>query len=236
MHDRLSRYTPPTTQPYQEIVPQQVVLVIDAFFWRRGDGVMVFRAANLKRNLLWFPVASENVNHYLYGVGLLQQAGWQVTGFTVDGRKGVITALESIAPVQYCQFHQKQTVRQYLTKRPKHQAAQELKVIADLLAVTDRQSFETWLQAWYDQQQDLLKERTYHESGKWSYTHRRLRSTYFSLKHHLPWLFTYHEHAQLPNTTNTLDGSISHLRTLHRVHRGAQLRRKHNLTDTFLRG
>lgn len=236
INDRLKLYNPPATQPYQELKPQPIVLVVDAFYWKRGDGIMLLRAANLKRNLLWFPVASETIADYQYGIDCLIKAGWKITGFVVDGRRGVIKALETIAPVQYCQFHQKKTIRGYLTKNPQAQAARELKAIVDLLTITDKQSFEAWLNAWHKTYETMLKERTTHPSGKRSYTHRRLRAAYFSLVHNLPWLFTYHQYPAIPNTTNSLDGSISHIRTLHRVHRGKKLNGRHKLTDTFLRG
>jgi hypothetical protein len=236
MNALLNAYEPPKTQPYQELLPCSIVLVIDAFYWQRGDGVMLFRAVNLKRNLLWFLIKSETIADYLTGVNRLIEAGFNITGFVVDGRKGVVKALEKIAPVQYCQFHQKKTIRGYLTKNPKHEAAIELKAIADKLTTTDKLSLEANLQKWHIKWDDPLKERTEHPGGGWGYTHRRLRSAYFSLIHNLPWLFTCHNYPEIPNTTNSLDGSISHLRTLHRVHRGVQLRRRCNLTDTLLRG
>lgn len=236
MRTRLDRYRIPNRQPYQELLPQSVVLVIDAYFRKRGDGTIVFRSPALGRNLLWYDIRYETVEAYLQGVSLLQTSGWQITGFTIDGRKGVVTMLAAIAPVQYCQFHQKKTIRTYLTSRPKHPAGQELKVITDRLTITDQPSLEAWLRDWHDKWRWLLKERTVHPNGRWSYTHRRLRAAYRSLLTNLPWLFTCQQHPALPNTTNSLDGSISHLRTLHRVHRGIQLPRRIKLTDTFLRG
>jgi len=212
------------------------VLVVDAYYRSRSDGTLIFRSPALKRNLLWFDIQTESVALYEYGINLLIQSGWRVIGITVDGRKGVIQALSKVAPVQYCQFHQKKTIRKHLTKHPQHSAAQELKAIADRLTYTDQPSMAGWLAQWRQRWDGVLKERTYHPSGKWSYTHRRLRAAYFSLIHNLPWLFTYHLHPELPNTTNSLDGSIRHLRTLHRVHQGIQLQNRRKLTDELLRG
>lgn len=173
----------------------------------------------------------------------MRKVGWEIQGFVIDGRKGVAQALQAYAPVQYCQFHQKKTIKKYLTSNPQTQPAIELKIIADRLTFTDRPSLEGWLQAWHEKWAETLKERTIHpESQRWSYTHKRLRSAYFSLIHNLPWLYTYHERMvelnklPIPNTTNSLDGSISHLRTKVRVHSGVKKLSRQKITDTLLRG
>ena len=233
---RLDAYQIPVTYPYQELKPQPLTLVIDAYFRSRSDGTLIFRSPELKRNLLWYDITHETVGDYVRGVKLMQEAGWIFTGFTIDGRKGVAGALEQIAAVQYCQFHQKKTIRTYLTLKPQLEAAIELKEIVSRLTMTDEASFSGWLNNWHQKWSGVLKERTVHPGGGWSYTHRRLRSSYRSLKTNLPWLFTYQKHQGLPNTTNSLDGSISHLRTMHRVHRGLQLQRRRKVTDTLLRG
>ncbi|MGD9577531.1 MAG: hypothetical protein AB7Y74_04705 [Syntrophorhabdus sp.] len=70
----------------------------------------------------------------------------------------------------------------------------------------------------------FLKERTVDTStGRWHYTHRRLRSAYRSLRINLPYLFTYQKYPELaiPNTTNALDGTFAHLKELVNIHRGA---------------
>ena len=173
----LDAHTIPTAYPYQELTSRPTTLVIDAYFRSRGDGTLIFRSPELKRNLYWKDIAYETVAEYLAGIRLMQAAGWVFTGFTVDGRKGVVPALSAIAPVQYCQFHQKKTIRDYLTKNPKTDAAKELKTIVNLLTVTDEASFRAWLEAWHTTWHSFLKERTVHPDGSTSYTHRRLRAT-----------------------------------------------------------
>lgn len=232
----LNTHQVPRTQPYQELEPTKTVLVIDAFYRSKHDGTLVFRSPELKRNLLWFDIASETVNSYLYGVHKLQMAGWEVSGFTVDGRKGIVKALSVIAPTQYCQFHQKQTIRRHLTLNPQHPAAIELKDLAEYFIHSDEPSMRAWLDEWYKKHQAVMKEKTMHPSGSWSYTHRRLRAAYFSLNNNLTSLYSYHHYKQLPNTTNSLDGSIRHIRTLHRVHQGIKLANRRKLTDETLRG
>ena len=77
----------------------------------------------------------------------------------------------------------------------------------------------------------LLEKSVNERTGKSQYKHRSIRSAHRSLKHFLPYLFTYKEHPDLkiPTTTNQLDGGLfSPLKDLLKVHRGSsrELRRK----------
>jgi hypothetical protein len=226
----------PDTYPYQELPPQPIYLTIDAFYWGQKEGVLVFKASNLNRCLFWCEIETESRSDYQAGVALLIEMGWTILGITVDGKKGVLTALSAYAPVQLCQFHQLATVTRYLSRRPQLMAGYELKRIALTLTKTTLQDLAFYLNAWYLKHRLFLKEKTYHPSGRWSYTHKRIRSCYFSLQRNLPFLFTFHQHPGMPNTTNCVDGSISHLRTLHRLHRGAKLHRRRKITEEILRG
>lgn len=241
---QLDAYQLPVGQPYQTLRPQPVALAIDGWFFRRGDGHLVFRVPNLKRNLHWQRIGYETVADYEQGLTRLARAGWTVTGLVVDGRKGVVIRLSSFYPVQICHFHQLATITRYLTKRPRSEAAQELRALSLTLTCTTREHLEAYLALWYFEWEELLAERTYHDSctktgrRRWSYTHRGIRSAYRSLNSNLPYLFTYQEQPELglPNTTNSQDGSVSHTRTLLRVHRGLKLNRRDKLTDVLLRG
>jgi hypothetical protein len=210
--------------------------VIDAFYWNRSEGILVFRAKNLRSSLLWLEIHTESRAYYQAGITILMNEGWQIKGITVDGKKGVLKALEAYAPVQLCQFHQLATVTRYLGKNPQLPAAVELKRISQRLTKTSPEKMAFYLKAWHLKHREFLKEKTYHPSGKWSYTHRRLRSCHLSLKRNFEYLFTYQKHEGMPNTTNMVDGFISHLRTLHRIHRGLKLHRRRKVTEELLRG
>jgi hypothetical protein len=232
----IDSYKHPETYPYQELIPQPIHLVIDAFYWKRGEGVIVFRSHNLKRCLFWFDISYESIACYQAGVNALIAAGWDILSITVDGRKGVLNTLKGYAPIQLCHFHQLATVTRYLSKNPRLQASIELKKIASSIGYIDPEKLDIILKTWHQKHHSFLKERTYHPSGKWSYTHKRVRSCYYSLSRNMVYLFTYRKDLKIPNTTNTMDGYISHLRTLHRVHRGTILRRRRKITEEVLRG
>jgi len=99
--------------------------------------------------------------------------------------------------------------------------------------------FSKLLLKWHKKWENLFKEKTVNEkTGRWEYTHRRLRSAYYSLKTNLPYLFTYQEkqnrHLNIPNITNSLDGSFAHLKDSLRVHRGLKRSRKIRLIELLI--
>ena len=220
------------------------MLIVDGFFFGRGVGTMLFRAANLHRNIHWFEIGYETVSDYTKGIDELERQGWIIQAVVCDGRPGVRAALAPRYPVQMCQFHQVQIVTRYLTRNPELPAAIQLKSLVSTLSRTDEATFTAGLTAWHDRWESFLKERTVGDlltkTGKrrWGYTHRRIRAAYRSLKASLPYLFTFERYPALhiPNTTNSLDGSISHLRDKLRVHRGLKLQTRRKLTEELLKG
>lgn len=218
---------------------EPVNLIMDATFFSRSDGVVVCRAHG--RNLYWREITSEKVEHYERCLDALVAAGFRFRSFTIDGRKGVRTMLLERyprIPIQHCQFHQLQTITQKLTRRPKLEAGKELRATALTLARMTREEFTKALDEWYERWGEFLKERTYSMERKrqWRYIHERLRSAYFSLRRNLPWLFTYLDHPALniPNTTNSCDGSFSHWKNKVKLHRGIRKQRKKKMIDYLL--
>ena len=137
-----------------------------------------------------------------------------------------------------CQFHQAAIVRRYITKKPRLPASIELKDIVSMMKQTDKESFEVALKLWHKKWEQFLNERTLNEkTGKSHYTHKRLRSAYRSLKTNLPWLFTWYDNIELniPNTTNSIEGSFADLKNKLRNHNGLSKARKMKFIDGFLK-
>ncbi|MCH7535929.1 MAG: hypothetical protein IH948_09375 [Bacteroidetes bacterium] len=140
-------------------------------------------------------------------------------------------------PVQMCQYHQTAIITRYITKKPRLQAGVELRELIFLLTKTDKESFIGGLDEWHKKWKRFLKEKTTNpDTGKWHYTHRRIRSAYRSLKSNLPYLFTWYDYKELkiPNTTNSLEGTFSNLKTKLRVHSGLKELRKKKVIDEIL--
>lgn len=219
-----------------KVIPQKIVLVIDTTYFKQF-GLMVFRSANLKKNLLWKIVDHETNYEYFLGIQELINDGWAILGIVADGKPGLGNLFPEI-PFQKCQFHQFQSVTQCISKNPKLQASQELRQIMFYLKETDQVSFEYFLDQWYEVWQDFLKEKTTNIfTGKKQYTHQRLRRAYFGLRRNLEVLFTFQYHSkelQIPNTTNSLDGYFSHLKSKLSVHRGASKETQINLISQLI--
>ena len=210
---------------------------MDTTYWGNNFGVMLFKDAITKENLLKYYVKSETNALYKQGIKKLEGQGFIIDGIVCDGRRGLISLFNGI-PVQMCQFHQAAIVRRYITKNPRMHAAIELKEITALMKQTDRESFEGALNEWYISWETFLNERTVNEeTGKSTYTHKRLRSAYRSLRTNLKWLFTWYDNLELniPNTTNAIDGHFADLKNKLRNHNGLSRRRKIKFIDEFLK-
>ncbi|MCO5230949.1 MAG: transposase [Chitinophagales bacterium] len=210
---------------------------MDTTYWGRSFGVMLFKDAITKENLLKYYVKTETNAKYIEGIKTLKSKGFTIKAIVCDGRKGLMQSFEGI-PVQMCQFHQAAIIRRYLTKKPKLKAAQELMQVVDLMKQTDKESFAGLLQLWLEKWSAFLNERTINTiTNKSFYTHKKLRSAYRSLSNNLNRLFTWYEYIELkiPNTTNAIDGHFADLKNKLRNHNGLSIERKRKFIDGFLK-
>lgn len=216
--------------------PRKVIIITDTVYFGRDFGVMVFRDYLKRENLICKIVKYETNLDYRRGIQELEDLGFEILGMVVDGRKGLLTGFPNI-PTQMCHFHQKQIVRRYLTRNPKLEAGKELNKIMEILSITDKASFEGLLNEWFDKWKEFLSERSIDkDTNRTWFRHKKLRSAYFSLKRNLPYLYTYLEYLDInmPNTTNSLEGSFAHLKDKVRVHRGLKKHRKVKLIKEIL--
>ncbi len=210
---------------------------MDTTYFGRTFGVMLFKDSYTKENLLKYYVKTETNLLYQKGINELQSKGFKVQGIVCDGRRGLLHSFPNIA-VQMCQFHQVAIIRRYITKNPKLPASIELKELVSMLKLTDKESFEGGLNLWHEKWKPFLQERTLNsETGKSSYTHKRLRSAYRSLKNNLKYLFVWYDNMELniPNTTNAIDGHFADLKNKLRNHNGLSLKRKKKFIDEFFK-
>lgn len=225
-------------QNKKDVLPQETVIIADTTFFGRKYGVCVFRSPELKKNLWWIEVSKEIMATYYYGRKILETKGWSFTSAVIDGRRGMTTVFKDI-PVQICQFHQMKNVTKYLTRRPETLAGQELRSIMLTLPKSDEKEFTKFLLNWEKQWKDFITEKTYITGTKyWYYTHKNVRGAYKSLERNLPYLFTYlkYPHLKMPNTTNSIDGSFSHLKSKLTIHRGLRKDRRYKVIEEILGG
>ena len=217
---------------------KEVVILMDATYWGRNFGVLLIVDAYRKR-LLWrkFLDKKETIADYLEGIEWLRENNFIIRGIVCDGLRGLAQSLSQYK-VQYCQFHQVKTVVEYLTKNPQTEAGQELLKIAYLLCHTDKESFEGMMEMWHTKWDRWLKQRTlYRKTGKKVYTHRRVRSAYFSMKRNMKWLWTYYDYPDtpIPNTNNILEAINTDLKSKLRVHNGMSKRYRKLFIDEYFK-
>lgn len=203
-------------------------IIMDTTYFKRNFGVMVFMNQLDGKVIHIQFVKRENAALYAAGLAEIQKKGINIQSITADGFRGLNVLFPDI-PFQLCQFHQQQTIRRYLTRRPKSDAAKALKILSDGIFQTTEVRFRHDLGKWYDTYKDYLNEVSRSEDGRQTwYTHKRLRSAYNSLKRNLPYLFQFEQNRELsmPNTTNPLEGRFTELKTKIRCHSGMGISRK----------
>ena len=227
--------------------PRLVTVILDVTYFK-GFGVLVAYDPYAKQvrgydRVLYYAVleGTERTRDYDVATDTLEAMGFVIRAAVIDGRRGVKAMLERKGiPVQYCQFHQLQTITQCLTKRPVLTPNKELRAIALSLTRTTREYFSYQLDKWYAEHGDWLKERYIEpKTGRTRYQHDRTRRAYFSLQRNLDTLFTYHNEqlqahdVRLPNTTNPLDGQFGVWKKRINKHPGASKQRIITLLRSF---
>lgn len=212
-------------------------VLMDTTYFGRNFGVMVFKNSITTEVLLKYYVKTETNQQYSKGIEEIARRGIKIQSIVCDGRKGLFQLFGAV-PVQMCQFHQMQIIKRYLTQNPKLEASKELRILSLRITKASKAEFVFELEAWGVKWDLFLKERTISsKSGKSYYTHKTLRSAYFSLKRNLPWLFIFEQYPEMriPNTTNALEGLFSDLKNKLRNHNGMSLERKKKFIDGFFK-
>ncbi len=129
-------------------------------------------------------------------------------------------------------------MKKYLTTKPKLESHKALLGIARLIAKSTEEKMRAMLVEFEKTyRHDLNEKHVCSHCGKPVYTHRKLRSAYRSLATNLPFLYTYQKYPKLniPNTTNSLDGSWNALKTHVNVHRGLRFDRRFKVIRAYLK-
>lgn len=175
-------------------------------------------------------------------LGNLIQLGVHIESITCDGHKGILKAIKKSLPdvtVQRCLVHIQRMCLLWLTRNPKHEAGAELRRLVLLLlqikAQNDRLYWTQELERWYSRHKEYLQEKTFNEqTGRYWYTHKLLRRSYFTIKRALPNMFHYLNNPAIPNTTNGLEGFFSHLKNHLDLHRGLTLKHRINFIKWYV--
>jgi hypothetical protein len=222
----------------RKLEPKEIILVIDTTYFD-GFGVMLFRCARHRENLLWYFIyENETVALYLTGIAELESQGYVILAIVFDGKSGLIQALTGRYLVQLCIFHQVKTVRRHITKYPRLEAGKELQQIMYQLKSVSKEIFIKLISDWHEQWKIFLAEQTISPiNGRKHFVHKRLRAACRSVRKNFPYLFTWRDYPELeiPSTTNSLDGTFSHLKQKIHIHRGLSMETQKKAIEDILR-
>ena len=222
---------------------REVGLVIDVVFFNKRKyksefGIMIFYDAIKQEPLFWKEVKNEKLEDYQSMFFKLKQKGFTFKYIVIDGKKGLKEFFINQKEIlQYCQFHQLKTVRNYISNKPKLKSARFLKeILIDLKDKTETE-FRKELKFLIEIFHSEINEKQFNiETKKYEFIHKKLKATIRSLTVNLTYLFTYKNYPELniPNTTNFLDGGeFSYLKRLLREHNGISKKLKLKMVDEY---
>jgi len=172
----------------------------------------------------------------------LIRLGVQIESVTSDGHKSALKAIRKSLPealLQRCLIHIQRMCLLWLTRYPRHIAGVELRgLVLKIMKIhthNDRLWWTRELAAWHLRHHDYLKERTVNPTtGRYWYTHKLLRRSYYTIKRALPNMFHYLNNPQIPKTTNSLEGFFSHLKNHLDLHRGLTAEHRVNFIKWYV--
>ncbi len=172
----------------------------------------------------------------------LIKLGIHIESITTDGHKSVLKAIKKSLPdalVQRCLVHIQRMCLIWITRYPKHLAGQELRrLVLQLLSIKTSNDSLYWtrkFQQWYQYYKEYLNEKTVNQTtGKYWFTHKLLRRSYFTIKRALPNMFHYLTNSKIPSTTNGIEGFFSHLKNHLDLHRGMTFKNRVNFIKWYV--
>lgn len=158
----------------------------------------------------------------------LIKLGVCIESVTTDGHKSAIKAIRKSLPdamLQRCLVHIQRMCLLWLTRYPKHLSGIELRrLVLQIMKIktdNDRLYWVRQLEHWHNTHKAYLQEKTFNpNTGRYWYTHKMIRRSYYTMKRALPDMFHYLYNPKIPATTNGIEGFFSHLKNHLDLHRG----------------
>ena len=172
----------------------------------------------------------------------LIKLGVHIESITTDGHKSILKAIKKSLPdviAQRCLVHIQRMCLLWLTRFPKHIAGVELRRLVSLLlqikTENDRLYWTNKLDEWHHRHKEYLQQKSYNQTtGRYWYTHKLLRRSYFTMKRALPNMFHYLTNPNIPHTTNGIEGFFSHLKNHLDLHRGLTTEHRINFIKWYV--
>lgn len=206
----------------------------DVTYWGHNWGVILAVDHDSGKAIYLDFISHEKAEDYLRALQSIKSRGFVIKGVIIDGFRALFDIFSDYK-IQMCHFHMKKIVTRYLTGNPRLQASKELAAIVERLTKLDKVAFTQEYADWNARWHTVLCERTVSmDTGKWCYTHKKLRTAVNSLNYYMEYLFTYlsPECVGMPNTNNMIEGLFSALKKRLNVHAGM----KEDSRKRFIKG
>ena len=221
---------------------RQVHLLIDGTYLPNKLCLILYYDHDIRYVQLYRSSSTEKFRDICQDLKVLKDIGVQVYSVTCDGHKAILKAVTKVYPnayIQRCIVHVKRQCGVYLNKKPKLEASKALlSIINRLTIIKTPEQCSFWLldlHNWYEYYKSILLEESYNPlTSEYWYTHKDLYQAYMHLYNALPYLFTYLNDPQIPNTTNRLESFFKHLKEKLLLHSGLRLEAKRNFIKWYL--
>lgn len=172
----------------------------------------------------------------------LLHLGLQVVSITCDGHKATLKAIRNVMPgviVQRCLVHIQRMCLLWITHRPLSLAGQQLRILVlqihKIQTQNDKLFWIRLLLQWEKDHELYLKQKSYKtETGRYWYTHKLLRRSFFTIKRALPNMFHYLDNPIIPKTTNGIESYFGHLKNHLDLHRGLTKNNRINFIKWYI--
>ena len=228
VRNRLSKYLnnpPPLKFLPEELADKKLWLITDATHFKRWGCLLVTKATGIKPPLA---VSFHEKECFETAVRHLEPLrSLSVSGYTTDGKKGLVMAHQQVFPDaghQRCLVHIRMKVQTLLTCHPKLPGGRDLlRLSARLTRIKSTDVAQIWWAdfcGWQEEYQSVLAQRTY-RGKSWWYTHRNLRYAWKHILNAADSLFVFLAYpGNSVSHTNHLEGLFGQRKPALSRHRG----------------
>lgn len=217
-------------------------LLIDGTYFSNGLCLVLYYDYDIQYVQLFRHTNKEKYKEIKEDLDNLKKMGVQVYSVTCDGHKSILKAVSKVYPnavVQRCLVHVKRQVGSWLGLRPKLPISQELLYFTNKITrLNTMEQVDEWLihfHKWYEQNKSFINEQSLsEETARMWYTHKNLHAACTHLINAIPHLFSYINDADIPKTTNELEGYFTHLKEKLTLHRGLRFDKKKNFIKWYI--
>ena len=214
----------PTCPTWQIQKREKVNLLIDGTYFTNKVCLLLYRNNNIKMTIFYRLAHRECLRDLMEDL----QAIKDVESVTCDGAANILKAVRNVFPeaiIQRYTFHIANEVCLWMTKKPKSEAAQELRELVGYLnKVCTHEQAQLWMRAfvdWRTKYNSFIDQKTTDEqSGRWWYTHKTLHQSTSHIERAMPNMFNYLFSPKIPKTYNSIESFFGHLKDHLRLHRG----------------